>query len=242
MRQAGWTRQVLVAVMCAGWTVACGVAAAEEKGQTQAAPSVKPSSAAPVAQPTTTAKSPQEKRQEEMLAALNGSSWELELRPFEAGEKKPKILKDTVTFKGATVTSERLGKLGYGSSNFSLNVKEDGTATWETMQSKAGEGTAFWRGEVDKDKMRGVLSQQPTGAAAENFTFVGTRIGKPEQSTAQPIAAPQPSAADPAATSSGQRAQQASAPGVVASPKHAPSAPAQAAEASRTDKKKEGWF
>ena len=233
MEQAGYIRTMGVSVLLAGWVLGTG-AAAEEKAP--AAPSAKRPAAA-ATQPPASVKSPQDKLREEILAKLTGTSWELELHPFETGEgKKPKVLKDTVTFKDRTVTSERLAKLGYGNSNFSLNVKEDGTATWETMQSKPGEGAAFWRGELEGERMRGVMSQQPTSGQAENFSFVGTQIAN----HAPPAPAP---AVQPIAPTV-QPAQPAVTPAVT-SQQHAAPAPAPAvppAEDSKAEKKKQGWF
>ena len=198
-----------------------------------------------------------EKLRETLRAKLDGTEWALELRPMEGtGKNKP----DKVSFTGRTVTSERLAKLGYPASNYSLNVKEDRTATWETMQTKMGEGVAFWRGELEGETMRGVLSQQPANKPAENYSFVGKQSGgptpKPEESTpatVAPAAAPQPEApaVEPATTpvpqpepsASPAPAPSVSAPAparvpVAAQPPPAP-APVPAPEAP---KKKKGWL
>ena len=209
-----------------------------------------PPAAAPavVERPAPRAQTPAEKLREEIRSRLDGTTWSLELRPLEGpGKTKP----DTVSFTGRTVTSQRLEKLGYGTSNYSLNVKEDRTATWETMQTKTGEGVAFWRGELEGETMRGVLSQQPAKGPAENYSFVGKQTGGPKPAEAKaPEAAPEAAPAAPATpqpvappanpAAGGEAAVSApvAAPAQVAVPQPAP-ASAPAPEAPK--KKKKGW-
>ena len=64
-------------------------------------------------------------------------------------------------------------KSGYPASNYSLTLGGDGRAVWETMQTKEGEGVAFWRGEVEGATMRGVLSKHPTEGPAEDYSVSG---------------------------------------------------------------------
>ena len=113
-------------------------------------------------------------------ARLNGTSWSLELIMVSGSEKeKGKIQKDTVTFGTQTISSDRLTKAGFPTSNYSLTVGDDGVAVWETMQTHSnGKGVAFWRGEIHGDAMEGVLSKQPTGGGAEEFSFTGHQIGE----------------------------------------------------------------
>ena len=136
-----------------------------------------------------------------MRAKLNGTTWALELRPLEGGGKP---VKDTLTFTTTQVTSERLGKAGFASSNYSVNVKDDLSVSWETMQAKEGEH-AFWRGEIEGELMRGVLSQQPTQGPAANFSFAAKQAGEKKADTTpakEPAAQPAPAAASSSAGTS----------------------------------------
>ena len=179
-----------------------------------------------------------EKLREELRAKLDGTEWTLELRPMEGTGKNKR---DTVSFTGRTVTSDRLAKLGYPTSNYSLNVKEDRTATWETMQTKAGEGVVFWRGELEGETMRGVLSQQPANKPAESYSFVGKQTGgvtpapapaEPAQAVPMAEPAPVPSAQPEAAVSAPQPAPAPAAAQPTPAPAPAPEAP----------KKKKSWL
>lgn len=155
------------------WTVG-GMALAKEE---PAAPNAAPQ--APVV-----SKSPDEKKREALRAQLDGTSWALELRPEAAGKTR----QDTVTFKGRTVSSEWLTKSGYGSSNYSVRVEDDGLVVWETMQSKEGEGLAFWRGEIQGAQMSGLLSKQPINGQPESFILTGRKLETSQQ--AAPPSAP----------------------------------------------------
>ena len=103
-------------------------------------------------------------------AALNGTSWDVQIAPL-SGEGKPS--KDTLSFADGQVTSANLSKAGYPSTNYSLTLREDGTASWETMQSQEGKGIVFWRGEVGGPSMRGVMSKRPAEGPTEDFGFFG---------------------------------------------------------------------
>ena len=110
---------------------------------------------------------------------LDGTSWLLELIGLSGSEKeKGKSQNDTLTFGAHTVTSERLSKAGFPTSNYSLKIGDDGVIVWETMQSHSdGKGVAFWRGEIHGDAMDGVLSRQPSGGSPEEFSFAGHQAG-----------------------------------------------------------------
>ncbi len=112
--------------------------------------------------------------------------------------------KDTVVFNGRQVTSKELSKVGYTSGNYSLRVQEDGTAVWETMHMKAGEGMAFWRGEVKGEEMRGTLNRQFTEGESKDYAFSGSLTEKREpQEDAVPDSAPpteEPLSEDPDTT------------------------------------------
>ena len=192
---------LMVAVACVA-LCAPAWAAQPEKQDTQpvASPAAKPAVPAPVA-----TVSPQEKLREQVRAKLNGTNWTLELKPETGG----KTVQDTVTFEGRTVKSSWLTKSGYNVSNYSLQVSEDGSAVWETMQSKEGEGLAFWRGELAGEKMSGVLSKQPKEGTPMSYNFSATKVASAAPATP---AAPAVKAAPPAATT----------------PKAKPSAPAPA--------------
>ena len=240
-------RNAVGAVISALMLVRVGMAWAgtqEETAPAALSPSV-------VERPVPRQQTEMEKLREALRAKLDGTKWALELRPMEGTGK---IKQDAVSFTGRTVTSERLAKLGYPASNYSLNAKEDRTATWETMQTKAGEGVAFWRGELEGEMMRGVLSQQPANGPGENYSFVGKQTGGAALTTPAPAPAaagvelPAPAASPtveqaPTPTPPTSPVPSVSVPESASAPAVAPAlpqpAPTPAPEAAK--KKKKGW-
>ncbi len=204
--------------------VFCGKAQAKEQQPQASQPSAETAS---VAQPKTP--------EEALLAQLNGTQWSLKLTPSNAA-KEQKPVNDTVSFNGRKITSEFLSKSGYPSSNFSLSMGGDGKGVWETMQTKEGEGVAFWRGEIDGSTMRGVLSKHPVEGNPEDYSFAGQVTGGKTITMPANPAATQPSAAQAAssAPSSGQAS---------VSSGSAKGSTSQEKEPEKTDKKKKKrWF
>lgn len=169
--------------------------------------------AAPAAKPLTA--------EEQIRAQLEGTQWNVQLNP-SSGAKGLSQQKDTITFTKKQVKSAFLEKAGYPATNYSLTIGGDGRAVWETMQTKEGEGVAFWRGEIDGAAMHGVLSKHPTDGESEDYSIKGQSAGEKQ------IVIP---GAEAAATS----AVKVQAPPVTtAAPK---------AEAKQPEKKKKrGWF
>ena len=153
---------------------------AENREQSTSTAPERPSIVEPVmTSPATTPESPAAKPkapEEAVRAQLDGTRWMLELTPL-SGAEKVKAQKDTVTFDAKQVSSERLSKTGYPPSNYTLTIGDDGVPVWETMQTKEGEGVAFWRGEFHGTTMRGVLSKHPVKGVAEDFSFTGQEVG-----------------------------------------------------------------
>lgn len=178
---------------------------------------VAPAPQAPAAQPAAAAKSINP--EEQLRAQLDGTQWAIQLTPT-SGSKEAKPKEDSVSFTAKQVTSDFLSKAGYPSSNYSLSIGDDGRGVWETMQTKEGEGVAFWRGELEGTRMFGVLSKHPLEGDPEDYSFSG------QLTTEKAIAIPAP--AKPAAV----QAQPAAPSPATAAPAR-PKTPA---------KKKRGWF
>jgi hypothetical protein len=122
-----------------------------------------------------------EKAEQRKLAKrkLNNTEWDV-LVTKEGSEKSTN---DILIFKEMQVHSIKYKKDGYEPSNFSVRVRPT-SISWETMQSKPGEGVVFWRGDWQDDVMRGVISEHPDKGEAESFSFVSTvsrRLEEPEE-------------------------------------------------------------
>ena len=111
---------------------------------------------------------------------LNQQTWTIYLVLQNA--KNPKIETDVLNFSGNGVSSQDLVSKGYSGSNYSLNVQNDGTPVWETVQRNAkDESIAAWRGELRGGGLNGILSIRPKVGGSMIYSF----------STSMPILAPE---------------------------------------------------
>jgi hypothetical protein len=101
------------------------------------------------------------------LDALNSSEWQVKII---GGPQKPEDA-DILTFLNGKFISARMNSLGYPGSNYSIAVQEDNKVVWETMQSSAS-GIVSWHGELEQDKMTGVISLRENGKDPQDFSFV----------------------------------------------------------------------
>lgn len=181
--------------------------------------------------------------EDQIRAQLEGTEWTIQLNPSSGS--KAVAQKDTITFTKKQVKSSFMEKTGYPASNYSLTLGGDGRAVWETMQTKEGEGVAFWRGELEGATMRGVLSKHPTEGPSEDYSVSGHSVGEKKivipgaQAAAAGAVQAQPAhlEAAQAASAAATQAQQALAPTASA----APAAPKPTATQPKK-KKKRGWF
>ena len=202
--------------------------------------------------------------QEDVRTQLNGSYWELTVIPVSAGADKSKTQKDALNFDKTKVTSEFLTKAGYPGSNYSVVIGSDGIAVWETMQTKEGEGVAFWRGELSGETMQGMLSKQPLQGSAEDYAFTAKRTlqaaaqsaapqpptsVQPEPSPQTPSVSEQTTPGEPATSSAVEQAPVQPSPAVQPAP--ATTSPSQQSaqpqsstetEDSKTKKSRKDWF
>ena len=100
---------------------------------------------------------------------LEGREWVIYTKPSEG--KKIRVETDVLTFKDGTVTSKNLSAQGYGTSNYTPSVQDDGTAIWETMQVRNDVDLIFLRGELRGTTMRGAMGTKPQKGLRESFDF-----------------------------------------------------------------------
>jgi|GEM_PF-2534828 len=132
-----------------------------------------------------------EKISSEAQKTLNGFTWNLEVTSMAAKKEDRKAVQDIVIFKDGKMSSEGLQKKGFGTSNYTLTVGDDGVPVFETMQRDTEEGVAFWRGELVEGKIRGVISVQAPKTPATTFGFHGQKAGEATEIPAERVE-PQP--------------------------------------------------
>ena len=112
-----------------------------------------------------------EKREE-----LNGSEWQITIKP-QAGVSKPTVLDaDTLTFQNGKFISSQMTKKGFAQTNYTVTVQGDGPAVWETMQTSSDktQGVAFWRGEWKDELLTGVIVRQLPEKPNEEYYFTSS--------------------------------------------------------------------
>jgi len=116
---------------------------------------------------------------EQIMEKLDKDQWQIYLRlQNPPKDKKTKTLQnDLLTFSKGTVLSKFLSESGFSNSNFTLTVREDGVAVWETMQRDSSDNLAFWRGElnVNGEVMYGVLGRHSSKGERQDYTFTTTK-------------------------------------------------------------------
>lgn len=128
----------------------------------------------------------------EAAALLNESRWVVELRRmFTAQSDDP--VGDTLQFAGGTLTSERLAPSGYEPAPFTLSIGPSGGPVWEATQLSPRDGIVLWRGELDRDTIRGTVSRLPLEGGTEDFRFEGKEILAPGRDSTVPASTEPPS-------------------------------------------------
>jgi hypothetical protein len=103
------------------------------------------------------------------LTQLNNQTWTINL--VQQGAKKPKVETDILAFSGQGVVSQFLSAKGFGGSQFSLSIQDDGSAVWETVQRNENEDIAAWRGELRGATLHGTLSIRYKTGMGETYSF-----------------------------------------------------------------------
>ena len=103
---------------------------------------------------------------------INGSRWEVELKP-QYGTESNIPLKDTLTFQDGMFKSKYLSSMAFTPTKYTVRVKPNGLATWETMQTSRNpdEGIAFWKGQWDGQTMSGSTVRRIPEEANQDFYF-----------------------------------------------------------------------
>lgn len=127
----------------------------------------------PAAKPAKPRKGSAENLLETKRGALNNTQWDIDAAPLSGKGSKQQ---DVLVFRENKFSSEYFITLGFGASNYTLSVQEDGTAVFETMQTSEKEGIVFWRGECDTAmaSCKGVFSRQLPGNKTEDYSFATT--------------------------------------------------------------------
>lgn len=104
-----------------------------------------------------------------MPLEMDGTEWVLTL----SQDGSDKTSSDTLVFADKKFISANFDKQKYEPTNYTLSVKDDGSTTFDTMQSK-GDDIVMWHGMITNDGLRGVMSVHLANGKVSDYTFSGT--------------------------------------------------------------------
>ncbi|MDD5454119.1 MAG: hypothetical protein PHW62_01275 [Candidatus Ratteibacteria bacterium] len=112
-------------------------------------------------------------KQKKLLGAakieLNNMEWKIKLSPMSGTNAT--AYEDTLLFVNSKFSSEKLESEKFPISNYTVSLKGEDVIIWETMQTSESGGLAFWRGELEGNVMRGVLSVRTDEETSMDFSF-----------------------------------------------------------------------
>jgi hypothetical protein len=110
---------------------------------------------------------------------LDNTEWQITIRPMSFS-KEEEVIQDILKFKNGEIESEWLVKQGFLPTTYSINIKSEALATWETMQSSEQGDMIFLKGEKEGDKIRGVISWRINDIPKMEYSFfsVGKQVRK----------------------------------------------------------------
>lgn len=104
------------------------------------------------------------------ISILNSQKWAIALRPTKI-KKGIRAQADVLTFTDGTVTSAILSARGYKTSNYAVNIKDDGTPVFETVQRDAEGNIAILRGEIRGNTITGAIHIRYKKGGGEIYRF-----------------------------------------------------------------------
>lgn len=127
---------------------------------------------------------------DEAKADLNGSEWEISVKPSSKVSKSIFSSNDTLTFQNNRFQSEQMTEEGFRPTNYTVTVPEDKQlpVVWETMQTSSEGEVMFWRGEWNREKnlMSGTIVRQlEEGNEDYYFTSVSAKDIPPTSEPAE---------------------------------------------------------
>jgi hypothetical protein len=139
------------------------------------APAPEPAKVVAPAQPTVSKAQMDKQRvmRERKRVELNNTEWDITVSALSG---KGAAQNDVLTFVDSKFSSQAYSGMGFGASNYTLTVVEDGSAVAETMQSSEKEGMVFWRIELDPAMAtaKGIISRQIAPNKTEDYSFSST--------------------------------------------------------------------
>lgn len=102
---------------------------------------------------------------------IAGTVWEVEIfTANQDGTTQP--IKDKIWFNGKSFASHYFSSQGFRPSNYTVKVRENGAISWETMQRNPKGEVISWRGDLEGNRMAGVMNYQTDGSNTQDYSFM----------------------------------------------------------------------
>ena len=113
----------------------------------------------------------------EKVAALDGTSWKLEVGPDAmAKQKGEKDYKEELTFADGMVSMKEGQKVGFASSHYDIAKSGDKDWTFKTAQDSQSVGQSVWTGTIHEKNIEGKMIMTKKDGAVLTYTFKGSRL------------------------------------------------------------------
>jgi len=113
----------------------------------------------------------------EKVAALDGTSWKINVEPDEMAQKKgEKQYDDVATFADGMVSMKEAQKVGFASSPYEVTKSGDKDWTFKTEQVSASSGRSLWTGTIHEKDITGKLIVTQKGGTVVTYTFKGNKL------------------------------------------------------------------
>jgi hypothetical protein len=113
----------------------------------------------------------------EKVAALDGTSWKIEVGPDAmAKQKGEKDYKEVLTFADGMVSMNEGQKVGFSSSHYDLAKSGDKDWTFKTSQDSQSVGQAVWTGTIHEGNINGKMIMTKNDGAVLTYTFKGNKL------------------------------------------------------------------
>jgi hypothetical protein len=113
----------------------------------------------------------------EKVAALDGTSWKIEVEPDAmARTKGEKEYHEVLTFADGMVSMNEGQKGGFASSPYQVAKSGEKDWTFKSEQESDSAGRSIWTGTIHEKSIEGKLIWTKRGGAVLTYTFKGSKL------------------------------------------------------------------
>jgi len=113
----------------------------------------------------------------EKVAALDGTSWKLDVEPDDMAQAKgEKQYNEVLTFADGMVSMKEGQKVGFASSPYEVAKSGEKDWTFKTQQESDTTGRSIWTGTIHEKSIEGKLIMTKKGGTVLTYTFKGNKL------------------------------------------------------------------